>query len=309
MGYASAVAMEETTLINFNRETHDGARLVAVYPEEGTFFSDNPLITLDGDWVSPEQRAAAKVFADFLADEITPEVAGAEGFRPADEGAEPAGFVTKAHGADPAQPARVLSLPEPRVMARIRAAWRADRKPANVMMVFDSSDSMGEENKIGHARDGLVAFFRKAAPQDRMGLMRFSSEIKPLVPIGEMRENRAKLIAATRTILPDGETFLRDAIIRAVAAVEDRIDKDAINAVVVLTDGKDTSLRPVVDTLEELERQGEKEAGQIRVFTIAYGTAPNKRELGLYAAATGGNDYAASTDDIASIYEQISSFF
>jgi Ca-activated chloride channel family protein len=311
LAYASAVAMEETTLVEFNSKSDPGARLVAIYPEEGTFISDNPLITLHGEWVSAEQRAAAKVFSAFVGDAITPEVAGAEGFRPADEDAQPAGLVAAANGADPAQPERVLSLPEPRVLARIKAAWRADRKPANVMMVFDGSASMSEENKIVHARDGLVAFFRTAAPQDRMGLMRFSTDITPLVPLAGVRRNRAKLIEATRTILPDGDTRLRDAIAAGVAAVEKRLDPDAINAVVVLTDGKDTvSSLTTLGLLNELEAQAEKESGgQIRVFTIAYGTAPNKRELQRYAEASGGNDYVASTDDIASIYQQISSFF
>jgi Ca-activated chloride channel family protein len=143
-----------------------------------------------------------------------------------------------------------------------------------------------------------------------MGLMRFSTEITRLVPIAGMRRNRDELIAATRTILPDGDTRLRDAIAEGVAAVEKRLEKDAINAVVVLTDGKDTvSSRTTLATLDELERQGQKETGQIRVFTIAYGATPNKRELSRYAAATGGKSYAANTDDIATIYRSISSFF
>ena len=52
LGYASAAAMEETTMIDFNRRAGNGERLVAVYPQEGTFFSDNPLMTLGGDWVT-----------------------------------------------------------------------------------------------------------------------------------------------------------------------------------------------------------------------------------------------------------------
>ena len=80
--------------------------------------------------------------------------------------------------------------------------------------------------------------------------------------------------------------------------------------VVLLTDGADTVSRSTtLGTVTALERQGDKEAGQIRVFTIAYGTSPNERELERFAEATGGNDYTARTDDIASIYQQISSFF
>jgi Ca-activated chloride channel homolog len=310
LGYASAVAMEEITLIEFNRSAGDGDRLVAVYPEEGTFFSDNPLITLQGDWVSAEQREAAKTFGAFLAKEITPETAGAEGFRPADENTRPAGLVTAASGVDPKEPRRVLRVPEPRVLAKLKAAWRADRKPANVMLVFDCSDSMGAENKLDQAKEALIAFLREAAPQDRVGLTKFSSDITPLVPIAGMRTNRAKLIAAAKTILPVGDTRVRDATVEGVKAVERVLDRESINAVVVLTDGEDTvSSRSADRTVSDLERQGRKESGQIRVFTIAYGTDPNEAELARYAEATGGKAYKGSTDDIASVYRSISSFF
>jgi Ca-activated chloride channel family protein len=310
LGYASAVAMEEITLIEFNRSAGDGDRLVAVYPEEGTFFSDNPLITLQGDWVSAEQREAAKVFGAFLAKEVTPETAGAEGFRPADENTPPAGLVTAASGVDPKEPRRVLRVPEPRVLAKLKAAWRADRKPANVMLVFDCSDSMGAENKLDQAKEALIAFLREAAPQDRVGLTKFSSDITPLVPIAGMRANRARLIAAAKTILPEGDTRVRDATVEGVKAVERVLDKDAINAVVMLTDGEDTvSSRSADRTVSDLERQARRESGQIRVFTIAYGTDPNEAELERYAEATGGKAYKGSTDDIASVYRSISSFF
>jgi Ca-activated chloride channel family protein len=310
LGYASAAAMEETTLIEFNRKAGDGERLVAIYPEEGTFFSDNPLITLQGDWVSAEQKRAAQLFAGFLAKEVTPEVAGREGFRPADETKAPAGLVSAANGADPEQPARVLSLPEPRVLAEIRSAWRSDRKPANVMLVFDSSASMGDENKIQQAKEGLEAFLREAAPQDRIGLTKFSSDVTPLVPIAPMRTNRARLVAAVSAIFPDGDTRVRDATVDAVEAVEAKLDPDAINAVVLLTDGQDTvSSRTADQVVSELESQGRKESGQIRVFTIAYGSDPNEAELARYAEATGGNDYEGTKDDIESVYLSISSFF
>jgi Ca-activated chloride channel family protein len=310
LGYASAGAMEETTMIDFNRRAGKGQRLVAVYPEEGTFFSDNPLMTLQGDWVTPEQARAGKVFGAFLATAITPEVAGAQGFRPPDPDVKPAGLVTKANGVDPQQPARVLRLPEPKVLAKIKAAWRADRKPANVMMVFDNSGSMGEEDKLEQAKQGLKGFFRQAAPQDRIGLIKFSQDIVPLVGIAPMKTNRAKLLAATDTILPEDDTRVRDATLDGINAVTAHLDRDAINAVVLLTDGEDTSSNHTAsDVVQALDRQREKETGQIRVFTIAYGSDPNAEELERYAQAGGGKSYKGGADDIGSIYRSISSFF
>jgi Ca-activated chloride channel family protein len=310
LGYASAAAMEETTLIDFNRQAADGPRLVAVYPSEGTFFSDNPLITLQGTWVTREQKRAGDVFAAYLKREITPEVAGRHGFRPADETAAPAGYVSAENGVDPAQPRRELQLPEPKVLARIKSTWRQDRKPANVMVVLDNSGSMGEENKLEHAKEGLRAFLAEAAPQDRVGLIKFSTDVEQLVDIAPMAANRKRLMRAVDSIFPEDETRVRDAIVEGVRAVEARLDKGAINAVVALTDGRDNSSgRTVNEVAEELARQGEREVGQIRVFTIAYGSQPNKIELGRYAQESGGKAFIAGTQDIETVYRTISSFF
>ena len=54
-GYASAVAMEEVTLLDFNKRRGAQPRLVALYPPEGTFYSDNPFIVLDAPWVSAKR--------------------------------------------------------------------------------------------------------------------------------------------------------------------------------------------------------------------------------------------------------------
>ena len=51
-GYASAVAMEEATLVDFNLRRGSRDKLVAIYPSEGTFYSDNPFIMLDAPWVT-----------------------------------------------------------------------------------------------------------------------------------------------------------------------------------------------------------------------------------------------------------------
>ena len=40
--------------------------LVAIYPEEGTLYSDNPLYVLDAEWVDDDEAAAAEQFIDFV---------------------------------------------------------------------------------------------------------------------------------------------------------------------------------------------------------------------------------------------------
>ena len=310
-GYASAVAMEEVTLLDFNRRRGGQPPLVALYPPEGTFYSDNPYITLDAPWVRPEQREAAGMFQRWLAEQLTPERAGAEGFRPADLKRKPAGRVTKPNGADPAQPRRVLGLPEPRVLNRIKETWRRDRKPANVELVLDVSGSMSRENRLQRAKQGLEAFFREVSPEDRVGLTIFSDRIQELVPVGPFSRNRKRLRALVRGLIADGGTAVYDATARGLDTVRRLRDRERINAVVVLTDGEDTdSSLTADDVVRRAQAQGDSR-DQVRVFTIAYSAeAGGAREaLTSVAKASGGQDYEGDTEDIESVYRSISSFF
>jgi Ca-activated chloride channel family protein len=307
--YASAVAMEEVTLVDFNRRRR-GDKLVGLYPAEGTFFSDNPFIVLSAPWVSARQRAGAGTFQRWLAKEVTPERASRNGFRPGDPDQKPGAPVDAAHGADPAQPKRVLSLPQPRVLARIKESWQEDRKPANVMLVVDTSGSMSEENKIDQAKQGLRLFLRQLAPFDRVGMLTFNDQVTETVPLAPFSTNREKLRSAVDDLFPDGETAVYDATDRGFKAIGGLRDDARINAVVVLTDGEDNqsrmSDREVVD---ELARQSRSEGLAVRVYTIAYGSQANKETLADIANASGGKPFVGDPKEIESVYRSISSFF
>jgi Ca-activated chloride channel family protein len=310
-GYASAVAMEEVTLLDFNRNRGRQEKLVALYPPEGTFYSDNPYIVLDAPWVSAEEKAGAQKFQKFLADKITPERAAQSGFRPADLKAKPVAPITKANGADPAQPTRVLGLPEPRVLDLVRRSWREDRKPANVLLVLDTSGSMAEEDRLERAKKGLEAFFREVSPKDRVGLTIFSDQIQPLVRIDPFASNKPRLQSTVKNLIADGGTAVYDATVSAFDQVRGLDDQERINAVVLLTDGEDTdSQASAADVVEAVRAQGDS-SHQVRVFTIAYssGAEGAAEALADIATASGGKSYKGDTEDIESVYKSISSFF
>ena len=310
LAYASAVAMEETTVIDFNRRRCSNTKLVSLYPREGSFFSDSPYIVLNADWVTPADRQAAAAFQKFLAGEVNADLAGRYGFRPGDPEGKPAGLVTAANGADPAQPRRELSLPEPPVLNRVLTTWRRDRKPARVMLVLDNSGSMQDEDKLVHAKQGLLAFFRQVAPQDEIGLTKFSAKVTQLVAPAPFANNRDALTRAVSGIIPEDDTAVYDATVDAVDAVKAQADAEHINAVVVLTDGADTTSSISSDqVLARLSQEGKAESNAVRVFTIAYGSDAKASELQRFAEATGGKAFTASTADIEQVYRSISSFF
>jgi Ca-activated chloride channel family protein len=308
--YASAVAMEEATLVDYNRTRASAGKLVGIYPKEGTFFSDNPLIVLDAPWVNARVKAAAEVFRDYMAKAVTAERAARAGFRPGDPDAQAAAPIDAAHGADPKQPTRVLSLPQPAVLARIKRAWREDRKPANIMLVVDVSGSMSEEGKLDQAKRGLQAFFRQLSPRDRIGLISFNNEITPLVGIGEYERTGRDIRAQVADLFPGGETAWRDATAQGLARVNALKDATRINAVVILTDGEDTSSSISTSALRgRLAAQSRSEGTVVRVYTIAYGSQANKTELEQIAAASGGKGFEGDPKDIEAVYTSISSFF
>ncbi len=308
--YASAVAMEEVTLLDFNRDRGGQPKLVALYPREGTFDSDNPFIVLDAPWVTAEQREGAQAFQRFLAERVTPEVAAKAGFRPGDPDAKPIPPITAENGVDPEQPKRSLSLPEPRVLARIKTAWREDRKPANMMLVFDTSGSMGEEGKLEEAKRGLRTFFGQLSPRDRIGLIAFNDRVFPLVDIATFGRNQADLQRTVTGLLPEGQTAAYDAIGDGVGKIVALNDDTRINAVVALTDGEDNQSTSTVDQLvAALERQTGQEGEAVRVYTIAYGRQANKAALERIAQSSGGKAFTGDPKQIEAVYRSISSFF
>ncbi len=80
----------ESVIIDNNKKLQGGTipalqtgGMVAVYPENGTLYSDHPFCIMAGDWVTPMQLYAAKLFLDFIDEPSTIEVAFSKGgFRP-----------------------------------------------------------------------------------------------------------------------------------------------------------------------------------------------------------------------------------
>ena len=307
-GYASAVAMEEVTLLDFNRNRGSQPKLVALYPPEGTFYSDNPFIVPDAEYNSPQEKAGARELQKYLSEEIDAEAAGRYGFRPADLKAKPAGLVTPANGADPKQPERVLGLPEPRVLDSVRRTWREDRKPANVLLVLDVSGSMNDSDRLERAKQGLDTFLSEVSPNDRIGLTIFSDRIQALIPVGGPRD---QLKPTIDRLIADGGTAFYDATLSGFEDVRKLDDRERLNAVVLLTDGEDTDSELDPESLiDQISRQGESEY-QVRIFTIAYSAQAEGAEEALadIAKASGGQAYTGDTDDIETVYRSISSFF
>lgn len=76
------IAFLYENLISDISNTAVGGKVIAIYPEEGTLYSDHPFCVLNADWVTPAQRVVAEEFLKFLNKYETVVSAMEYGFRP-----------------------------------------------------------------------------------------------------------------------------------------------------------------------------------------------------------------------------------
>ena len=320
--YVSAVAVEEKSIIDYNRGNPDGVLeqgekprpprvpLVAIYPRDGTLFSDNPLYVLDAPWVTPKHRAGAQAFSRFAQQEDNQKKALATGFRPANPAVAVADPITTANGVDPGQPATTLGVPEPPVLASIITKWGEQRKGAQVLLVIDVSGSMGEEGgggqtKLDLAKQAAVNALSQFGPNDLVGLRIFSTRISPreptdyldLVPIGPIATNREQIANRIRGLVPTEGTPLYTTAAASFDLITKQYKPSLINAVVLLTDGRNEDQRnnDLQGTVVRLSAGSEGGGSQpVRLFTIGFGKDADQAALRRLAEATSARAYDSS---------------
>jgi Ca-activated chloride channel family protein len=304
-GYLSAAVLYENMVVTANADRVNPP-LVAIYPKEGTIWSDHPAAVVERPWVTADQRAGGQMYLDYLRAPAQQQRALAFGFRPAegDVGAP----IDAEHGVDPKQPSTILDAPGADVVNAAVELWRREKKPSNVALVFDTSGSMADEHKLQSAQAGAKALVAQMDPRDTVTLVPFSSEVHVGRPMA-VGADRAALNGAIDALFADGNTNLYQAIQMADDAVTRSADGQHIDAVVVLTDGEDNGTAVTLEMLlNQLRREGEGGSG-VRVFTIGYGHDAALDALRSIAHAAHGEFYAGTPDNIIDVFRDVATFF
>lgn len=311
--YLSAAVLYENMVVESYGPKYQGKLpfpVVAIYPKEGTFWSDHPAGVVDREWVTEEHREAARKYLDFLRAEPQQQAALPFGFRPADPAIPLGPPIDPAHGVDPAQPKTTLQVPSAEVMEAILRLWHENKKHSKITLVIDTSGSMQEGGKMNAARDGALQLLEILSDRDTFSLLPFSNRIAWAMqdaPLGSQRKQAEQQIS---TLYANGGTALYDAIQTAfdrhMSTAEQ--DRNVISAIVVLTDGADTNSQLKLNQLVEQVRS-DNETRNVRIFTIAYGSGAEASVLEEIADATGAKSYEGDTDNIRTVFKDISTFF
>jgi Ca-activated chloride channel homolog len=114
--------------------------------------------------------------------------------------------------------------------------------PARILLLIDASGSMGEERKVANARWAAARFLEELSPEDQVAVAGFDSRYWGVVAFTTDREAVRK---GMETITPFGSTALHDALDQAARDIASH--GEGRRAVVVLTDGVDTSSQKTAD--------------------------------------------------------------
>jgi Ca-activated chloride channel family protein len=320
--YVSAVAVEEKSVVDYNRGNPDGITdagevpkrpripLVAIYPKEGTLFSDNPFFVLTAPWVTPEQKTGANAFAEFVRKPENQRQVLRTGFRPGNPAVAVGAPITRDNGVDPTQPQTTLGVPGAPVLVKVIDQWAQLRKGARVLLVIDVSGSMGDDagngqTKLDLAKQAAIDALAQFKGDDLVGLRVFTTNASPtdprdyldLVPIGPITGNREVLAQRIDSLTPREGTPLYTVAKASYQGLKDNFDATRINAVVLLTDGQNDDPRNNdLDGLLSSLRAGSEglSSSPVRLFTIAYGKSASIGVLKRMAEATNAAAYDAS---------------
>jgi Ca-activated chloride channel family protein len=309
--FLSAAVLYENMVIESYSQNNLPFPVVAIYPKEGTFWSDHPIGIVEREWVTLEHREAAKTYIQYLLQRPQQEKAIAYGFRPGAVDVPLASPIDEAHGVDPKEPKTTLEVPSVPVIDAILNLWQVKKKAANVVLVMDTSGSMNDDGKIQSAREGAKQLVNLLSEGDRLSLLPFNHTVAWAKQGVSIKSGKDGLLQTVDSLFAQGGTALYDSIDTAnqyLGSHGHEGEGDSILSIVVLTDGEDTESKLHLNELMDHIRF-DGETHKIHIFTIAYGKDARKDILAQIAEATQAKSYEGTPQNIVGVFKDISTFF
>ncbi|MEV0459279.1 vWA domain-containing protein [Catellatospora methionotrophica] len=302
----SAVVTQEELVYLYNTGALSEGRkpreqLVALYPKEGTYNLDHPYVVLPE--ADDAQRAGAADFLAFLQDKPQQAKFAAIGFRDHEQAASD--DLVKVVGGRKAA-GTYFAPPSPEVVQGIKASWATLRKKANILMAVDVSGSMttkvGSQTRFAIATDAAKRGIALLNSEDRVGLWAFSSEqsgaklpYRPQLPVARL--DLAQFGARLDGMRTGGNTALYATIRAAQRQMLASYDRTRINAVVVLTDGRNEydKDKDLAKLLKDVALDPDR---PVKIFCIAFDTSSDVDTLESISKVTGGKTFDARDPEL-----------
>lgn len=298
--YLNASVVYENTVVEFQQK---GLDLVPIYPFEGTYMADFPACV--NAQAGEGKAAGGEAFRTFLHSQDGQALAAKHGLRKVIDDATVEAY--EGAGLDYAMPEVVFDNPSVDTIFAVQDLWQSSRKAVNLVMIIDTSASM-RGDKIQSVKDAAVDFVEAMGDTDYLTIVYYDSnnDIVPLVFHLQVEANRESIIAGIRRLTVQSSTPLYDSIGVSAQIISETTSSQTTNAMVVLTDGKDTASDTYMldDSLFSLAA-----SNNTAVYSIAFGTDAAEAVLEELALEANGNFYLGNQANIADIYREMSVLF
>ena len=313
--FLSAVIVDEKSVWDYNRgiTSRDGVtriestppeeKLVPIYPSDGFYVADNPAVVMTGAWVDDREAAAAEDFLRFAGTKQGQQIVREAGYRDLNGAFDP---LVAEVGKFAEGQSGALPFPSSSVIVASHEAFPEVRKRAQVLFLVDVSGSMEEpiasgKTKLAAAKDAITQALGHFTEGDNVGLAGFSSvddgPITPGVvsPVADAQSGRAGFLKALGALRPIEFTPLYAAVDTFARERAADWDPDRINAIVLLSDGKNETMTPTIDAPQMIANLNElHHHNPVLIFTLAYGADADVATLQSISSATGAHYYDAT---------------
>jgi Ca-activated chloride channel family protein len=171
---------------------------------------------------------------------------------------------------------------------------RAERPRANVVLLIDTSGSMQPGDRLPLLQQGFRLFAQQLRDDDRVAVVTYAGQAQTALEPTPGRDKR-KIIEAIDNLRAGGSTAGGEGLRRAYALAERHFDKQAVNRVILATDG---DFNVGITDPKELERfiVGKRKSGiYLSIFGVGVG---NLNDALMQRLAQAGNGNAAYVDSL-----------
>jgi Ca-activated chloride channel family protein len=312
--YVSAFPALEQEVLAYNL-SQPKLPLVAIYPQDGIAEADFPYLVLNAKWSDQTRKDVAAAFGRYARGSQGRAAFQAAGYR--DSNRLPGPAMTAANGVTDKLTALPRAVLLPESVQHAAATWTAITRPTNLLLVFDTSGSMGSEvpgtgktrlDLTKAAALGALDIFDDSA---QVGVWEFSTvangkDYRQLLPLGPLAKSRDQVVKSINTLQAGGNTGLYNTTAAACQYVANNYVNGATNLVVLLTDGADDNNVVGGLTLDALISNLTTTCGNpqkpVKVITVGLGTGTNSDVLRSISAATKAPTFSSpNTFDVSQV--------
>jgi Ca-activated chloride channel family protein len=169
-----------------------------------------------------------------------------------------------------------------------------ERKDVVLTFVIDVSGSMERENRLELVKDALWLLVEELRPTDQVGIVVYGSRAHVVLEHTPV-ENSRRILRAIDRLQPEGSTNAEEGLVLSYQLASEAFDPEAINRVILCSDGVANVGRTGPDSILEQIREHAKDG--IYLTTVGFGMG-NYNDVLMEQLADNGDGFYAYVDTL-----------